>query len=514
MSDPMDMKESTRPPGCLIIVAIMAALVVAGIAAVLLYDALMRGKVGAQLEQIRAAGQPVAFEEVLRMRDNVPDDQNAALVMGEALTVLDNAPLAVPISDIYSLVAPDEPGVRCSDVALKLAQRQFAEHAKVLEIARRAAQLETGVYPLKPEEVPFAIVLPHLLPLRDLTRLCACQTVATAQSGDGAAAALSVKDGLRARASLGEGWTIPEAVVGFTCDAITYGSLECAMQLGEMRAEDVRMLRGELARQEQTTDMTSAFIGERAMGIFAFSASREELNRLSGGKTVTGMGLYCTMPGLREKDALFYLDVMGRYVEACSLPEREQMAESQRILKSFDRAMFEGGPNHILSAMLMPAMRKALGESLKARVRLRVARTALAVEEYRMANGHWPDTLYELVPQYLDAVPPDAFSDGPLRYVLDDEGALVYSLGTNAEDEGGLRMEDAPIVREIQHSQAWDIPFRLLDPELRGARQSTFRDDVMRSSLNLKALEPFGFDRGRLREMGLTEDQIQTLISR
>jgi hypothetical protein len=47
---------------------------------------------------------------------------------------------------------------------------------------------------------------------------------------------------------------------------------------------------------------------------------------------------------------------------------------------------------------------------------LRTAYVALAVERYRLAFGRLPDTLVDLVPTYLEAVPKDPFDGDELRY--------------------------------------------------------------------------------------------------
>lgn len=68
----------------------------------------------------------------------------------------------------------------------------------------------------------------------------------------------------------------------------------------------------------------------------------------------------------------------------------------------------------------------------------RAARTALAIERFRRATqDRLPDTLEALVPRFLDALPLDPFTGGPVRYRLTPEGYVVYSVGPNLGDDGG-----------------------------------------------------------------------------
>ncbi|HZL37139.1 MAG TPA: hypothetical protein VFC78_17600 [Tepidisphaeraceae bacterium] len=70
----------------------------------------------------------------------------------------------------------------------------------------------------------------------------------------------------------------------------------------------------------------------------------------------------------------------------------------------------------------------------------RVAATALAIRLYAADHdGHPPETLPQLVPQYLPGAPIDPFAaDGrSLRYLPHRNPPVIYSVGENGTDEGG-----------------------------------------------------------------------------
>jgi len=69
------------------------------------------------------------------------------------------------------------------------------------------------------------------------------------------------------------------------------------------------------------------------------------------------------------------------------------------------------------------------------------ARTALAVERYRLTHGGYPATLDALVPDILPQVPLDPLDGEPLRYVNDGKRVAVYSVGENLQDDGGSEEE-------------------------------------------------------------------------
>lgn len=75
-----------------------------------------------------------------------------------------------------------------------------------------------------------------------------------------------------------------------------------------------------------------------------------------------------------------------------------------------------------------------------------LAETALALEAYRATVGEYPESLAELVPDDLEAVPRDGFGDGPLKYECTGDGYLMYSIGLNGGDDRGDPVDGKDLV--------------------------------------------------------------------
>jgi hypothetical protein len=68
----------------------------------------------------------------------------------------------------------------------------------------------------------------------------------------------------------------------------------------------------------------------------------------------------------------------------------------------------------------------------------RTAIAAVAVERFRRRHDHQaPPSLEALVPEYLAAVPQDPFDGAPVRYRLEGDGYVVYSVDVNGVDDRG-----------------------------------------------------------------------------
>lgn len=67
-----------------------------------------------------------------------------------------------------------------------------------------------------------------------------------------------------------------------------------------------------------------------------------------------------------------------------------------------------------------------------------MARVGLALEQFRLDQGAYPDELSRLTPNYLSSVPPDVVNGKPLHYKTNEVGAFtLYSIGLNGKDDGG-----------------------------------------------------------------------------
>lgn len=212
-------------------------------------------------------------------------------------------------------------------------------------------------------------------------------------------------------------------------------------------------------------------------------------NRALAGERATSLdyagGYYLLLPGSGEKEPpegvvpaagvalplfnLLGMDAFERAVFAGSY-RRMQNAAEEAARTSRPPDLTAGIPWKETSCLalraptvsgLVPGFGRTFESELRIRTQLDLARTALAVERYRLANGKLPERLDMLVPVFLERVPTDPWNDGkPLSCRVKDNGEfVVYSFGKNRTDEKGGEMED------------WwaegDITFTVASPEVR-----------------------------------------------
>jgi len=84
------------------------------------------------------------------------------------------------------------------------------------------------------------------------------------------------------------------------------------------------------------------------------------------------------------------------------------------------------------------------------------ARIGMACKIYKNLHGDFPEDLAELAPEILGTIPVDPFTGHPFIYKKQDSGFMVYSVGSNLEDDGGRgTWQIVSLVAEKDDDWAW-----------------------------------------------------------
>lgn len=124
---------------------------------------------------------------------------------------------------------------------------------------------------------------------------------------------------------------------------------------------------------------------------------------------------------------------------------------------------------HFPLCELLPALSKATLNTELTCMRRDAAITTIALEIYRRKHNAWPASLNDLVPSIMPALPIDRFDGQPLRYRLLDGKPLLYSVGTDREDDGGVANAAADASLRQWRSQQWMSKAQLEERRAQGA---------------------------------------------
>jgi len=92
----------------------------------------------------------------------------------------------------------------------------------------------------------------------------------------------------------------------------------------------------------------------------------------------------------------------------------------------------------ILQSILMPCYVKTIDMIFEQQTRIDILRVYTAASLYKAAEGSLPEGWQDIVPEYLQEIPLDPFSDKPLKLKTNAEaGLVIYSVGKDRKDNGG-----------------------------------------------------------------------------
>lgn len=369
---------------------------------------------------------------------------------------------------------PSQPGLPAADVLLALSKYD----ATVGEL-REAGKLPDSRFPLEyGKDDPAAILLPHLAALKNAAQLLKVRAIAELQAGESQKALEDVRLSLRlAEAIRTEPFLISHLV--------RIVMLQIALQpvyegLAEHRWSDAQLaeLEAPLARQDFLADYRTAMRGEMVLlqiGCIQWLRRHpDQIANLGGSYDEEGKNNGPDLPGALVAHLIpsgwFYQNQYRcvRMTTEFFLPavDASKRTVSPDIVRESDRALAaetkHTSPYNILEKMLLPALSSAVKKFAYAQSAVDLARTAIALERYRLAHGKYPATLDVLAPQFIAQVPHDVIGGGPLKYQREVDGQFVlYSVGWNETDDGGVvvfKKGSSPDVNVSEGDWVWRYP--------------------------------------------------------
>ena len=74
---------------------------------------------------------------------------------------------------------------------------------------------------------------------------------------------------------------------------------------------------------------------------------------------------------------------------------------------------------------------------------------ALAIYRFKRDREKWPTKLDQLTNDWIDRTPIDRINGNPLRFTIKEDAPIVYSIGRDGDDDGGVRIDsDTPWLDE------------------------------------------------------------------
>jgi len=399
-------------------VILAIVVVVAGLAG--LYVAVRGGSLDRRLDALRAAGYPTSVAEFAE-RNKLPEGAaNAAPTYMRAFAAFVRPAPDANVPYFGKAQWPDR-GAPLPDPMAKAISECLAANGNCLSLLHEAAGIGQCRYGWD-----YTKDVLQLGDLMSCTQLLALNAVSHAHRGDPNAIMASFRDGLRLADSLRTEPSLVGYLVRAHCHTVTIDGLERALSLTAFTDRQSAELSDALAATDASLDLIQAIVGERCFAV-------EHLRDPEFPSNPRQVGTLIRLSGFRRRTLFRVLDHEAECIEAAKLPEPQRLAKFRQIDKSLDDLPILQQPVRLV----VPKMSYVAALDLLSHAHLSLARTALAIERYRLATGRPPEELNSLVPKYLAQVLLDPFDGHPIRCRREGSGYVLYSVGEDARDNAG-----------------------------------------------------------------------------
>lgn len=328
----------------------------------------------------------------------------------------------------------------------------------------------------KPEYI--AIVIPQAQEMRTLFHLFQADARQAASQGNGEVVRLDVEAMLKMAKHTRE--TLPCLVADLVALAIQQGAIQTVFEvLAEtpdvFSDSDLKLLAHVFAANASAGQPQVSLDGERMMMDDVLQRVFSDNGAGDGHLTRAGLANLQHYAAIEPDDAIWLL---GPVVSAVIASRRETHdlaarwfdgweAERHRPLWQWRPSIVDAEFNKVASGLpgklhymplvlLLPAAESAYFVR-ETRVQEQDAvLTVIALELYHRLTHEWPSSLAKLTPGLLPTVPVDRFTGEPLCYRVIDGHPLLYSRGTDCDDDGGVMPKEGNRV-----ARTWDASARL-----------------------------------------------------
>jgi hypothetical protein len=429
------------------------------------------------------------WEEIEARREQIPEGDSAAERLLAAAKMLPkdwpNQPELVgqqpagdpmvppaaqlpPAKTVLDQLREIEPNYQLTEDLVDQLRAQVGAVAEPVAEARKVINLPRGRYTVKLAHNPINTLVPHLRNLDTLTALLHLDAVLRLRQEGGENACGSLEALLSAaRTVRDEPWII-SVLVRIRAVGSVVGDLERVLGQGELSPEMLRKFSVLLREEEDEAQraLVAAVRGERAMHNVLLKRmtdgelSMTALDPLSKPTTSEKLSDWYVGRPLANSNRAPMLRYMTEILQLAGHSRSERGGRVEAI--EFELLSKKSDAKYRMCALLIPALSKVLDAHDRQLAQLGCARTALAAEAFRLAHqGIWPQTVDELVPEFLKEVPINPFSDEP-PLMEERDGVLIISAPGSDEVRGV-----APVGQREPIGPRPLVRFRLWKPEAR-----------------------------------------------
>lgn len=390
---------------------------------VMVIKSVLGHRVQVRLNQIRAAKEPLTSGDLNSWLEFVPAADNAALgVLEAARSIVTNAP-----NMNHGTWGKNE----LSQEQLKFLSSILKTNENALDRLSLALEKPGGRYPIDWSPGP-GTLLPHLSKIQSLANLLEAKARLAALETNAPLSAATIQQLLALSQTLQTEPALVSQLVRLATLSRAVSDLELLLNRSPLASEEIQQLKSAFEAVQGRKGLETAVIGERAMGVYIFSAAPSELGTIldlgNRAASVNSIALYKTSP-FYEADYLHFLGISAMAVQAVKLPFPQALDAFAGIQAHASNTYSRF---HLISNLCSTDYNQIINKYAYRMARCGLAIGALEVEQYWLDHEHsYPKSGGGIILQK------DPFTGNPLTYKLLGAGYRIYSFGPDRKDDHG-----------------------------------------------------------------------------
>jgi hypothetical protein len=425
------------------------AVVLFAVAEIAFYPDRLNRDIDARVAAIRASGAPISTSDLVK---SIPNDRNAAILYLKSYKLLSDKNIDKQIREASDELSSGNGTVKSAALVRR--------YDSAVWIAEQASRLPECSYPIDWSKGPLNTEVLYYKPARSLVRLLALRSAFDVKNGDADDSIRSLSLAFKVADSLKS----EPALIGFLVDTssiwVTSAELKDSLKHSTIHEDRAKELYDLLDKIEPYEGYRTCLLGERAQGIQVeeeirylgmqnAGATDKQLKSLKH-NSVRSRSPGAMLMGVRAcRDERCYLDEMQRQIDLSSIPYRLVRA------RHLDREP-KFGNYDLMASLLVPSYGKAIVRRDETVAEIDGDKILLALTAYKDRCNSYPASLDELHKKLGWAIPNDIFSGEDYRYRRVGKGFLLYSIGPNLKDDGGMDVKSKDLYRKGDMVWRWD----------------------------------------------------------
>jgi hypothetical protein len=389
--------------------------------------------------EARALDQPVTLDELEAFYPWVEPEENAAFPYVDAFNLLDTIDPWTTVAQQYlNRIEKLEPGETLPADWMEALGEYLRDCAPVFDLIAQGSDLEQSRYHID-FHLGMRAQLLHLDPLRGAARISSLRSFHAAHHGDVDLVVESHRQMLQLANSLRMDPYIMSQLVRLTVYWIEVTALARDLSIIELPRDALDALQDLHSVGDIQKSAVRAYIGERCL-LLAHTQRYVRAGPARHREPASAGYWVVLAKGLRLLSIEQQINIFNHFDTLIEL-EHRPWTEWVQTKSSLEQIAVSLPYTDLYLRQMLPAIARSCAAFPRHAMDVRMAHAALAIERYRLDHGALPETLDDLVPDYLDTVPEDAFDGAPIRYRRTEPGYVLYSVYTDLKDDGGVKAE-------------------------------------------------------------------------